>query len=239
MSIQQNITSLQNLLEQVNALPEADGVVELPELINEGTAADLLSGKELIDGNGQVITGSFSIDEELTTQDDLIAQIITTVNELPEAGSGEPNLQTKTITPSTNTQTVKPDSGYDGLSQVTVNGDANLVAGNIAEGVSIFGITGTHSGGSSGGGGETCIVTLHGKVPTIGDIEKVFYTNGSSSIQEVVFPTYDKRTSITIIKNSIIFVYGVETDMIGNAIALNNTQGVKAYFISGDTTILS
>ena len=45
MSIKQNITSLQNLLEQVNSLPEAGGV-ELPPLVNEGSAADLMFGKE-------------------------------------------------------------------------------------------------------------------------------------------------------------------------------------------------
>ena len=31
------------------------------------------------------------------------------------------SLQSKTISPSTSQQTVRPDSGYDGLSQVTVN----------------------------------------------------------------------------------------------------------------------
>lgn len=131
----------------------------------------------------------------------------------------DPVLQSKTVSPSTSSQTVKPDSGYDGLSQVTVNamttatqatpsisvsssglitakstqtagyvsagtksatkqlttkgattwtpktsnqtiasgtyltgtqtikGDSNLVASNIKSGVSIFGVTGTLSGG--------------------------------------------------------------------------------------------
>lgn len=51
--------------------------------------------------------------------------------------------QTKTVTPKASSQTVKPDSGYDGLSQVTVNGDSDLKAANIAKGVNIFGVTGT------------------------------------------------------------------------------------------------
>lgn len=51
--------------------------------------------------------------------------------------------QSKTVTPKASSQTIKPDSGYDGLSQVTVNGDADLKAANIAKGVNIFGVTGT------------------------------------------------------------------------------------------------
>lgn len=69
--------------------------------------------------NGSKVTGTFTIDQELTTQDDLIAQIQTALQN--KASASEPVLQTKTVTPSTSAQTVKPDSGYDGLSQVMVN----------------------------------------------------------------------------------------------------------------------
>ena len=66
-----------------------------------------------------------------------------------------PVMQAKTATPTTATQTITPDTGYDGLSSVEVSAvtsaiDSNIVAGNIKKDVSILGVTGTFEG--SGGG---------------------------------------------------------------------------------------
>lgn len=149
------------------------------------TSGQYLNGTQTIKGDSNLTAGNIRNGVS-------IFGVSGTYTGSSSGGSGSVSLQSKTVSPSESTQTVKPDSGYGGLSQVTVNaisttyvgsgvtkkaaatytpttsnqtiaasqylngaqtikGDANLVAGNIKSGVSIFGVTGNYAGSSSGG----------------------------------------------------------------------------------------
>ena len=103
---------------------------EMGDILGNATPADVASGKTFSAGGGFTMVGT--------------------------ATASTPSLQEKSVTPSVAEQTVTPDSGYNGLSRVTVDGDVNLVAENIKSGVSIFGVIGSFGGsGGSGGGGSS------------------------------------------------------------------------------------
>ena len=61
-------------------------------------------------------------------------------------GTWQPDLQAKTVTPTSFPTYVEHDSGYDGLGRVTVNKPSNLISENIKSGVKIAGVTGTYTG---------------------------------------------------------------------------------------------
>ena len=171
--------------------------------LGDAAAADVAEGKTFTSSAGLKVTGT--------------------------AKASTPTLQSKTATPSTSQQIITPDSGYDGLSQITVKampsgalstptvsssglvtaqvgtsgyissgtkktlqlttkgaatitpgtsdqtfasgtyltgaqtvkGDANLVAGNIKSGVSIFGVTGNFEGSGGGGSGDNNCEAYH------------------------------------------------------------------------------
>lgn len=65
-------------------------------------------------------------------------------------GSGVTKKAAATYTPKTSDQSIAASQYLSGAQ--TIKGDANLVAGNIKSGVSIFGVTGTYAGGGSSGG---------------------------------------------------------------------------------------
>lgn len=99
-----------------------------------------------------------------------------------------------TITPTTTNQTAVASGRYT-TGDVVVSGDANLVAENIAEGVSIFGVQGTHSGG----GGDVATLTID--APT-NHIYAYADENGS-----LVHETgYAKSTALTVPVPQIVMV---------------------------------
>lgn len=122
-------------------------------------------GSDAVDMQGGFVTGGASgaVLQSKTVSPSESAQTIkadngydglsqVTVNAVSRTyvGSGVTKKSTATYTPSTSNQTIAASQYLSGAQ--TIKGDANLVAGNIKSGVSIFGVTGTYAGGGSSGG---------------------------------------------------------------------------------------
>lgn len=173
--------TLNQMATEIESIPTG---TQLPTLTNPGTASDLLSGKELINQDGNKITGTISTktSSDLTSSGATVtvpagyyassasksvstatqatpnisvnSSGLITANVTQSAGyvssgtkSSTKQLTTKsaaTITPRTSDQTIASGTYLTGTQ--TIKGDANLVAGNIKSGTSIFGVTGTYGG---------------------------------------------------------------------------------------------
>lgn len=102
--------------------PEAGTPVSHPApTISVNTSTGLITASHT-QQSGQVTGGTTTATEQLTTQG------------------------AQTITPTTTAQTIASGKFLTGAQ--TIEGDANLVAGNIKDGVTIFGVEGTYEGAS-------------------------------------------------------------------------------------------
>lgn len=118
--------------------------------VNPSTSSQSISADSGYSGLGTVTVNAVtsSIDQNIAA-----GNIKSGVSILGVTGNydPQPDLQAKTVNPSTSQQTVTPDQGKDGLSSVTVTAvtaaiDANIVAENILDGVTILGVTGSDLG---------------------------------------------------------------------------------------------
>lgn len=138
-------------------------------------------------------------------------------------------LETKSVTPSAAAQTITPSSGKIGMSQVTVAGDADLVAGNIKSGVEIFGVTGSYAGEVINGSliVATCSSNITSVTATIGNDTYTAYLNTSTHKAYITIPY--TRTSGTVRVHG--FVNGVEkvwADVV--------LSGIDKYTVALDTS---
>ena len=151
----------------------------LPDLSNPGAADDLRSGKQLVGADGAIVTGNLPEVIQATptisvSSGGLITASATQSGGIVEGGSKSATKQLTTqagklITPGTTAQTAVASGRYT-TGDVKVAGDVNLVPENIAEGVSIFGVSGTHKGATPeytalsnsafSGGWDQIIITL-------------------------------------------------------------------------------
>lgn len=110
------------------------------------TAADA-TFQQMATNIGQIQTGTDTSDATATAGDILSGK--TAYGASGKLTGTIPSQNAVTITPGTTQQTAIPAGTY-AVGAATVEGDANLIPGNIAEGVSIFGVTGTYNGPTQG-----------------------------------------------------------------------------------------
>lgn len=151
-----------------------------------------------------------------------------------------------TITPGTTAQTAVASGRYT-TGDVVVAGDANLTPENIAEGVSIFGVTGAHSGGGGGAANVTFICEIGANSegnPAIG----IFIITPEGQPQQVNLDVGETKI-VQVAANSFVFPallgdWGDASQISGNAYIVENAQFyTRDYFPSwlvyvyGDCTI--
>lgn len=167
-TLQSNNTDLQAILNTINELPEASGDPVLQDkTVTPTTSSQSITADSGYDGLETVVVEAMPTATQATpsitvNSSGLITATATQTAGYVSAGTKSTTKQlafqaAKTITPTTVSQTAV-SSGYYTGGNITVAGDSNLVAGNIKNGVSIFGVRGNYSGNTGGTSMEDNIV---------------------------------------------------------------------------------
>lgn len=173
---------MSQLLTNKEKLQEALNILQTKATPSGGTntsdataTADEIFKGETAYANGEKVTGTFTLDSELNTQDSLLSQIsdlvatkalpsgtdtsdaTATASDILNGKTAYVNDKKITGTITTKaTQTYIPErfdqtiaSGVYLTGTQTIKGDSELLPSNIKEGVTIFGVTGTHKCGTT------------------------------------------------------------------------------------------
>ena len=237
MSLTTNKAKIQQLLDGINALPEASSGVELPTLTNEGAASDLLSGKQLIKSNGAAVTGTMPNNGTISkTIDGLNTKTATIPSGYTSGGTVTVDDTVDNIADNQATLLAQAISALESKASVGSDGEdvtaettayTNLLD-DLEDAVNAL----PDAGGGSSGGVETCTVTI-----TLGSAANLIayatsYLDGV--ISAVVAP--GTNTSVYVLENvvcgsmiflSAIYYTSVPGYTLGNGVTgVNQSRGI-------------
>lgn len=209
-----------------------DDIIGVPDLSNPGAADDLRSGKQLVGADGSIVTGNLPEVTQATptisvSSGGLITASATQSGGIVEGGTKSTTQQLTTeemqiVTPGTESISIGAAGSYM-LGEIYILGDENLVPENIAEGVSIFGVQGTHSGG---GTFQTCAGTM----PVSGFIPVFVFLNADGEL-EAHSGGGSSDASQRIVVGSIIN-FGTTVNVSGGLVNIDN----RRYRVTGNFT---
>ena len=232
--LKQNTTTIQNLLDTINSLPEAG--TDLPELTNEGSASDLLSGKQLIDSDGNIVTGTIAT----KTASNLTASGATvTVPAGYYASQATKSVSTGSAKTPATTITKNPTISVDSSGKITasVSGTQNVTptvtAGYVSSGTAgIITVSGSATHQLAFQPAKTITPSTVSQIA----VSSGYYTGGSITVAAV--PTQSKTVTPTSTTQNITpdsgkFLSKVTVAGDSDLVAENIKSGVNIFGVTG------
>lgn len=194
------------------------------EKFGDATAEDVAQGKTFTSSSGLKVTGTH----------------------VCSGGGTTPTLQSKTVTPSTSQQIITPDSGYDGLSQITVEAmpSGSLSTPTISSSGLITAQVGTSGYLASGTSVTKQLTTQAAKTvtPTVSEqtvVNSAVYTTGAVKVAAVPSETKTITANGTYTPSSGKFFSSVTVNVPSSSGGGSSDNNCEAYHITSASAKLN